>query len=520
MKKLNLVLVISLALILALISLLGACTTPSEQEEEEEEGPGYGGTLKIGSTYEPTNLGYPPEQLAGPDSFISCPAVETLLRLNKDGSSSPFLAEDYEFDTAAKTLTLSLKKGVKFHDGTDFNAAAVKYNLDLVIASELYLQSVESIDAVDDSTVRLNFASDVTPGTIGELSYIGIISPTAFQENGKEWCIKNPVGTGPFVLDSWQSGVKVVFERFDDYWQEGKPYLDGIEWHIITNPMTARASFLAGEIDVYHQATLDDVSAIMSAGQYGLYSMPVALIGFCGDSGNQGSPFADVNVRRAMTYAVDSQAISDAISNGNFKVSNQLIAQGNWGYNPAVEGYPYNPAKAVELLAEAGYNVSNPLETTLTFPGVSYYPDIYAAVQGQLQEVGIDVTLDPAPPPRFMPLTGPQGFTDLLMAGFGPVDAPSNFYQMLSSQGSSMVSVMHPADLDEVIFEAWFETDTTVQQQLIWEAQRLAVDEYCLATILFTVEGFATYNLKVHDSEINNITISHYTPENAWIEQE
>ena len=135
-------------------------------------------------------------------------------------------------DSSGKVITLTLRRGVKFHDGTDFNAEAAKWNLDQAISTKQFGSVlIDSVDVVDPYTIRINLKQrdNTLLGMLG-FSYIGMmISPTAFKTKGEDWVIANPVGTGPFRFASWQKDVKIAFRKFEGYWQKGKPYLDGIE---------------------------------------------------------------------------------------------------------------------------------------------------------------------------------------------------------------------------------------------------------------------------------------------------
>jgi len=334
--------------------------------------------------------------------FGTC--LETLLRYNKEAELVPFLATSWKEDAEALTVILTLREGVKFHDGTDFNAEAVKWNLDQFLAMErAELQAVESVDAIDDYTVRLNL-SGYDEGTLNYLAgHAGyMISPTAFEEHGQEWCENNPVGTGPFKFVSWEKDVSIKFERFDDYWQEGLPYLDGVTWFTMRDPMTAKISFLAGELDVLTMVDPQDAPDIAAAGKVvALTDAPGELeVGFP-DGGHDYSAWSNLKVRQAAAYAINRQAIADAMGYGYWTPTNQRAPEGQWYYNPDVVGYPYNPEKARELLAEAGYS-DDGFKTTLYVNAVSAYRVlIVTAIQGYFEEIGIDVEIDTMEQSRF-----------------------------------------------------------------------------------------------------------------------
>ena len=332
--------------------------------------PQRGGILKIAHAVDADNLGDPTVRpMSSTGVRVAYMAVETLLRYDDKGLPVPWLATGWKISKDLKSITFTLRKGVKFHDGTDFNAEAVKWNLDRYRTStNPELKAVESIDVVDGSTIKLNISAWNSTLIDNLTMHAGMmISPASFQKNGPEWAKTHPIGTGPFKFVSWQRDTSIKFEKFSGYWQKGKPYLDGIEYVIIADMMSRTAAFKKGEANVLLILEPNDVKDLEKEGKYyfstgGLSGTNIAV---AGDSGHADSPFADVRVRRAVEYAVDKKALVDTLSIGG-KVCNQYAYPGTWGVNPNVKGYPYDPTKAKNLLAEAGY--PNGFKTTLYTP--------------------------------------------------------------------------------------------------------------------------------------------------------
>ncbi len=149
-------------------------------------------------------------------------------------------------------ITFTLRKGVKFHDGTDFNAEAVKFNLEAKKAAKMSgTEDWSSIDILDDYTVRINLLQYVNTALARFTAIYGaMVSPTAFKKNGIDWARWNPVGTGPFQFVGFERDVSAKYKRFEGYWQKGKPYLDGVEYLYIKDPMTQSATMEAKEAHV------------------------------------------------------------------------------------------------------------------------------------------------------------------------------------------------------------------------------------------------------------------------------
>ena len=288
------------------------------------------------------------------------PAIESLFRLDKDGQAVPWLATGWKTDSSGKTITLTLRRGVKFHDGTDFNAEAAKWNLDQAISAKQFGSVlIDSVDLVDPYTIRINLKErDNT--SLGMLcySYIGMmISPTAFKTKGEDWVISNPVGTGPFRFVSWEKDVKITFRKFDGYWQKGKPYLDGIENMIIYDKVVGGLSFKTGETDCVYRTHYEDIAGTRKRGTESIaswvaFASPTA--GAIPDSADPNSPFAKLKVRQAVAYAIDTQGMVKAILAGEGVGCTQWMFPGHWAYNPGIIGLSLQPGEGKTASGRSG----------------------------------------------------------------------------------------------------------------------------------------------------------------------
>ena len=486
------------------------------------EGPQKGGILKIGIDRDPSTIGYPATAMFNIDPMFSRPAVEGLVRLDKTGIPVPWLATSWETDPNSKTITFKLRKGVKFHDGTDFNAQAVKWNLEqFVTAKKLETLQVKSIDVVDDYTVRLNLSELDNLLVINFGSYPGmIVSPTAVQKNGVKWAETNPVGTGPFKFVSWERGNKVVYQKFDGYWQPGQPLLDGIEFDIIVDRMTQTASLERGEIDLI--ADLDPKSAkdLQTSGKYNitLSSIPAVIPQLLPDSLSPSSPISNLKVRQALWYAIDLPAITKALFYGFAEPLNQGASSKSWAYNPEVKGYPYNPEKSKQLLAEAGY--PNGFSTTLDFLTPLPYPDIATAIQGYLSKVGITAKIQ---------LRENNGHVQhLLSSGWKnnlflvPTTVVGNEF---SNHARFFIPGAHeiktpllfvPKEVEDLVSKALKEPNTDTMKKLVQQAMKVETDDFAMSLFLYSVPGLAAKNKQVNDDGIFDTFQPQWTPEKAW----
>ena len=502
-----------------------AKTIPSSAKTAtaKDSTPVYGGILRVADQYDGVSIGYPPKMIRMDSSRQAVPALEALFRTDKTGNAVPWLAESSKNNVAGKYVTLILRKGIKFHDGTDFNAEAVKWNLDQCIAAKSQgTEKFKSVEIVNAYAIRINLTEwDST--IISSLTQpIGMmISPTACKKNGEEWAAKNPIGTGPFQFVSWEKEVRTVYKRFDSYWQKGKPYLDGIVWAIMPDQFTQTLSIKKGELDLVWWVSAKDIPGLEKDGFVITYgssgSGSVALIP---DSANPKSPFADVRVRRAAQYAIDTDAVVKAIYSGIGETATQWIYKSHWGYNPAVVGYPYDPAMARKLLTEAGY--PNGFKTKLHYRTNPQDDLLFTAIQGYLKAVGIDAELDPM-------LTG--GYDKIAMLGgkwegliINAVSPNPDLAAALAARyaggGQYFASMLTPEDYLKAIQNAVHAADFKTKQKWTREVMKLMVDKYALQIMLTAKTPFAVARPGVHKHGIMGTPDAGlWTPEDAWLEK-
>lgn len=503
-------------------------TTPAEKTKLSE--PQHGGTLRIGYYVDAFNPGYPPDIRQSQDYLLGRPAIESLGRFDKTGMLQPWLATGWQTDARAKTMTLTLRKGVKFHDGTDFNATACKWNLDRFRnAGREEVKSVASIDIIDDYTVRLNLS--IWDNTIvNAVCYFGgpMISPAAFQTYGKDWCASHPIGTGPFQFVSWEKEVAMKYKKFDGYWQKGKPYLDAIEFRIITDSRTALFAFKAGEIDLIAALETSYIPELEKAGNYTVIKfkegMGSTLYGVIGDSIHPDSPFSDLRVRQAVGYAIDTQAIADILFHGTAILTNQWTVPSNWAYNPNIKGYPYNPTKAKELLTAAGY--SKGFKITLYGNNSTPFMNIMTAIQAYLAKVGIDAQIEAestaAWMTRIMVAANPGYWKNGLNILLARPDSDVVLQMPRAISANALFnakSIIHPDKVEKLLIEARSALDFQTKKTKTHELQQAVFDEYVIFTPLFVTGPAIVKYPKVHDDSMPALINTEWTPENTWIEK-
>jgi ABC-type transport system substrate-binding protein len=498
-------------------------TVPTAIPPTATKGPTQGGVLKISTVPDADILGYPPTMTKLNDFYFAATSLETLITFDETGAPIPGLASEWKVDVAGKTITLVLQKGVKFHDGLDFNAKVAKWNLDGIRQSKrTELALVSGIDVVDDYTIRLNLSKYDSSILVTLAGPVGLmISQAAFEKNGgAAWSEKNPVGTGPFKLVGWQRDVKQTYARFDGYWKKGKPYLDGVEWIIIADPLVRLASFKAGESHIVQNVEPKDAKQLQAEGKYQIATLASALYALAPDGANPNSVFAKLPVRQAVEYAIDKQALCDTLGYGYWKPLYQAAAPGSWAENPKIVGNKYNPAKAKQLLADAGY--PSGFKTTIYTPNTpQIIVDMLTAVQGYLKAVGIDAKLEAMEQVRYGDVYAGKGWSDgLAMAPMGLSPNEIGLLNRLFLPGSVLLpNALRPPAFQQKLIEVGGAADNDTKQKLTWELQKIGAEDNAMMIWLHTSVGMTASQSKVHDHGFSKTIGVPWTPTEAWMEK-
>jgi peptide/nickel transport system substrate-binding protein len=491
-----------------------ATTAPSANAAQ----PQYGGVLvKLEMGTPQTPIGWPPEMFIS--GVLLRPVVEGLLLEDPQGQIKPRLATAWEIAPDKKSITFTLRKGVKFHDGTDWNAQAAKFNMDALKDGKVGGTSVwTSIDIVDDYTIRLNisqFENTIFSNLAGIM--ILFVSPTAVQKNGIEWARWNPVGTGPFKFVSYERDVSMKFERFDNYWQTGKPYLDGIEIVAIGDQLTQVTAFEAGEGHITCSALPSQAAELQAMG-FQLFTKITKTFVLMPDSVNVDSPWSNLKVRQAAEYAIDKEGIAQSMGYGFLQATYQMSPENCMGHDPKLEERKYNVAKAKQLLAEAGY--PNGFTTDILIDPVTADMNILGVVQSNLKAVGIDATLVTMDRGKLVDYRH-NGWHNGLVTNMFSVYP--NYVQGIQANFSSdvkdNVSMARSAEFQNLLNQAMQAISFETQSALCQEVIDNMYDESMMIP-LFAQKGMYWVAKGVHDTGIYTTgSVSTWTPENTWLEK-
>jgi peptide/nickel transport system substrate-binding protein len=379
-----------------------------------------GGILKATRSRFPKVIGYVPEM--GPiDGIYAQPIAERFVEWDERGNSVPVLAESWTTDPQAKTVTFHLRKGVRFQDGTPFNAEAAKWNMQVSLEGGKLpdRQSVKSIDVVDEYTIRVTLTDFTNMAVLNYGASTPMFSPTAFQKNGgKEWARTHAVGTGPFKLVDFKRDTFIKYERNGDYWRKGFPYLDGMEIRFVPDPMTASMLLESRDSDLCLDGlTMKNVVDLEKKGLKINWG-PGMLWSILPNSKDPKSPYANKKVREAIEYAIDRTALTRMLGFGKYEAVTQIVPSASPAYVAGFNPRPYNPAKARQLLTEAGY--PNGFDTKLLIYDLAIMRDTATALQSFLAAVGIRLTIDLADIGRYSTsIFSPTGWSDLALVQSG-----------------------------------------------------------------------------------------------------
>jgi 4-phytase/acid phosphatase/peptide/nickel transport system substrate-binding protein len=335
-----------------------------------------GGTLTVGmeldiSGFDPLKVG-----VFDTATLIAADLVfDTLTQLDDAGNPQPKLALSWSHSDDFKTWTFKLRPGVKFHDGTPYDARAVAWNYARQkdpknnCRCAFYIAGLDSVEAQDDLTVVFHLRDPAVnvPALLSIPSSNNVVqSPSAIEAKGDDYN-RHPVGTGPFIIKSWSAGDRMVLERNPHYWNEGHPYLDRVVLRPLPDSETRFASLLAGESDVVY-ADEYEADSIAPARK----NPALAVHAYVGAGASVAAfntalvPFDDVRVRRALVMAIDRKKMSQALTNGLARPATNPYGDGSWVKCQDDGALPFDPDKASALIKEYGKPVAFKMLVTAT----------------------------------------------------------------------------------------------------------------------------------------------------------
>lgn len=478
--------------ILLIAVVLAGCVSKAPSQRSESTEPRYGGTLIFAKGKDATRLD-PADITDAESSTVTENIFEGLVRFKPESTIlEPALATSWTVSQDGLSYRFTLRKGVRFHDGTPFDAAAAKFNFDRQNTPEsgqmfeywqyFFEPVVKEVRVLDDHTLEVRLKqTDATFLSNLALATMGMLSPRAVERRGVD-VARHPVGTGPFKFKSWMPNEKIVLVAHEEYW-DGRPYLDKLIFKPVPENSVRLLELEVGAIAGMDGINPDDVGRVKEDPELAFYSQAGMNVGYLALN-NEKAPFDSLKVRQAVRYAINKPGLVQAFFAGGTlgEAATVPMPPTIWGYHTGLQDYAYDPAKAKRLLAEAGY--PNGFEMTLwSLPVVRpYMPQgqrTAEAIQADLAKVGIRATITTYEWGTYLDKLGKGDHHAALIGWIGDNGDPDNFlYTLLDANnarhgGASNYSFYKGAEAHRLMIEARQVAEPIRRAELYRKAQEV-----------------------------------------------
>ncbi|MDO5424991.1 MAG: ABC transporter substrate-binding protein [Eubacteriales bacterium] len=425
---------------------------------------GYKDTLTWGQGADVTSMD-PHQGKETPAVEVTDQIFDTLTVVDAEtGELQPQIAESWE-QTSDTCYQFKIRQGIKFHDGSDLTAEDVKFSLERAknsAAVSYVADFIDNVEIVDDYTVNVNLVAPYAPALRNLSVPFTAIVPKAVVEADEEAFKLHPIGCGPYKFVEWKQGDSVKLEAFDDYFG-GTPATKNLVMKVIPEAAQRTIALETGEIDLAYDILPNDISKIEENADLTLYDAPSLTCYYISMNMNK-EPFNDERVRTAINLAIDRQLLIDTIACGAGQAADAIIAPAVYGYYSPGE-YEYNPEKARELLAEAGYE--NGFSTSIWVNDNQTRIEACQAIQAMLMDIGIDCSVEVMEFGSFIQATS-NGEHDMGYFGWvtSTTDADYTYYSLehSSQQGAAgNRTFLADDEVDALIEEARTSTDEEVR---------------------------------------------------------
>lgn len=383
----------------------------------------------------------------GESAKIIVNVYEGLLKYNKDSTAvEPSLAESWETSTDGLTYTFHLRKGVKFQDGTDFNAEAVKFNIDRQLPPQVTEEmgyagfvfgSVKDVEVVDENTVKINMKSASTPFLNNLAMCLGapMVSPKALKENNNN-VNEHPVGTGPYTFVSWTKGQNIVLKRNDNYWGE-KALTSNVIFKFITDNSARVVALNNGEADIIDGIDATVVKQIEDSGNK-IYEAPGMNINYMAYNTTK-APFDKPEVRAAISQAINVPEMVKSLYQGYAEAATSVLPTFIQGYDSSIKQVAYDQAAAKAALSSAGVSSVHIITYTNPRPyNTANGQALAEAVQGYLKNAGVTATIDSYDWTTYKQKIVAGDYDICFYGWIGDNGDPDNFMNLMADKDPSM----------------------------------------------------------------------------------
>ena len=402
---------------------------------------------------------------------------DTLIVLGKDGQTfEPGLAESWEAVSDTEYV-FHLRQGVKFHNGEEMKASDVKFSLERCAESpksKVPMDSVASVEVVDDYTVKITTDGPFAPFLFNMANLnCSILNEKYTTEMGDDYQTA-PMGTGPMKFVSWKPNDSFVVERFDDYWG-GAPKASKITIRIIPEPTSLTIALENGEIDFVDSVTAVDAERVKTNPDLKTVEQVQGSVTYIGMNYLQ-APLDNDKVRKALAYAVDREAIIEAVLEGYGEILNTVFPPMMPGYNDEIEGYEYNPEKAKELIVEAGYPDGFSIEMATSGDERNRIAQL---VQANYAAIGVTLDINLLEWGAYLEYVGGNDHKMFILGWSNPYNPDGNMFDTFHKDRPATTNRCH-FENDEVsalIEQARTELDWTKREEMYKQLQQMIMDE-------------------------------------------
>lgn len=428
---------------------------------------------------------------------------EGLVKPTENGDLVPAVASEYKVSTDGCIYTFKLREGIKFHNGELVTVEDIKYSIErnagLLEGSSLLVQAfsnIKSVNIVDSSTVEV-VLKEADTELIGYMT-VAIIPKTYDKQ------ASNPMGTGPFVFESYTPGENFVISKNNEYWGTAA-YVEKVTFKIVTNPSTAIMELNAGSIDIYPYMTMDQAAQLGDNFNilYGNTNLVQGLF-----LNNLEKPFDNALVRQALHYAVDRQEILDIVAGGHGTVIGSFMYPG-FGkyYNDLSEMYKKDIEKAKELLKEAGFETG--FEFTVKVPAnYQVHLDTAMVIKEQLKNINVTMNIEPIEWATWLSDVYGERKFEATIVGFDSNFAPKDIMRRYVSDNSKNMCNFNNAEYDSLFATAIATTDDAVKIQSYHKMQEILAKEAAsifiadpamIVAVSSKLTGYTFYPIYVQD---------------------
>lgn len=486
----------------ALVLALAAVLAPTIVGRADAQTPVRGGTLRIGWIPDAKTLD-PHFSVQFSERHVLYLVFNTLVGLDKSFNVIPELARSWQVSPDGKRVTFQLQRGVKFHDGTDFNAEVVKWNIDRILdpatkspqRSQLE-PAVAVVSVVDPYTVVLELKKPFAPLLAALAERPGfIVSPAAVKKWGENFG-QHPVGTGPFRFVDFVQDSRVTLERFDGYWEKGKPYLDKVVFQVVPDPTVRSTMVRTGEVDIATDVEAKDLPSLQADQTLRVSEMkPPARWNVLQWQVDK-PPFNNKTLREAIALGIDREELKQVFLRGYGEVARGLVTPGLWWYNPNLKGYGYNPELAKKKLAEAGY--PNGFRYKFVVENTPQWIRQAELLQGQLQKINVTLDFELANTADAYALIVQRKTNWTHTRWTQRADPHGLFYILFHSKGFANSTGYNNPRVDELLDRAATIYEPERRKPLYHEAEQLIVEDAPYVWLNYTAE-FAVMSRKVQN---------------------